>query len=155
MSTGLCHNSNFHRRRRENAVRLSFMCDKASLWLILENNLAHPKNMSKLILTDYINVANRGTNVKTGHQPIWVTLSYKSDLESDNESSFRKEHLKSEGFVVVQLKGTKTVLHYIVRVENYPWLRAKLKLSILEFKKTYRKRATRWNDLSFQSISRH
>src|SRR6218665_2756979 len=33
------------------------------------------KNMSKLILTDYINVANRGTNVETGHQPIWVTLS--------------------------------------------------------------------------------
>src|SRR6218665_210778 len=33
------------------------------------------KNMSKLILTDCINVANRGTNVKTGHQPIWVTLS--------------------------------------------------------------------------------
>ena len=33
------------------------------------------KNMSKLILTDYINVANRGTNVKSGHQPIWVTLS--------------------------------------------------------------------------------
>src|SRR6218665_671863 len=110
------------------------MCDKASLWLILENNPAHPKNMSKLILTDYINVASRGTNVKTGHQPIWVTLSWKSDLESDNESSFRKEHLKSEGFVVVQLKGTKTVFHYIVQVENYPLLRAKLKLSALKLK---------------------
>src|SRR6218665_1326011 len=33
------------------------------------------KNMSKLILTDYINVLNRGTNVETGNQPIWVTLS--------------------------------------------------------------------------------
>src|SRR6218665_3815642 len=30
-----------------------------------------------------------------------------SDFKSDDESSFRKEHLKSEGFVVVQLKGTK------------------------------------------------
>src|SRR6218665_145021 len=35
----------------------------------------HPKNMSKLILTAYINVANKGTNVETGHQPIRVTLS--------------------------------------------------------------------------------
>src|SRR6218665_1879768 len=33
------------------------------------------KTMSKLILTDYINVANGGTNVETGNQPIWVTLS--------------------------------------------------------------------------------
>src|SRR6218665_2510499 len=33
------------------------------------------KNMSKLILTAYINVANKGTNVETGHQPIRVTLS--------------------------------------------------------------------------------
>src|SRR6218665_1010624 len=48
LSTSLCHNSNFHRRRRENAVRLSFTCDKASLRLILENNTAHPKSMSKL-----------------------------------------------------------------------------------------------------------
>src|SRR6218665_2607283 len=31
-----------------------------------------PTKLSKLILTDYINVENRGTNVKTGHQPIWV-----------------------------------------------------------------------------------
>src|SRR6218665_477448 len=33
------------------------------------------KTMSKLILTDYINVANGGTNVETGNQPIRVTLS--------------------------------------------------------------------------------
>src|SRR6218665_634931 len=33
------------------------------------------KNMSKLILTAYINVANKETNVGTGHQPIRVTLS--------------------------------------------------------------------------------
>ena len=71
--------------------------------------------MSKLILTDYINVANRGTNLETGNQPIRVMLS----LESDDKPSFRKEHLKFEGFVVVQLKGTKSVFHYIVRVENY------------------------------------
>src|SRR6218665_2827275 len=68
--------------------------------------------------SDYINVANRGTNVETGNQPIRVTLSYKSYLEGDDESSFRKEHFKSEGVVVVHLKGTKTVFHYIVRVEN-------------------------------------
>src|SRR6218665_3750496 len=76
------------------------------------------RNMSKLILTDYISVKNRGTNVETGHQPFWVMLSWESDFKSDDESSFRKEHLKSEGFVVVQLKGTKTVFHYIVRVDN-------------------------------------
>src|SRR6218665_1182174 len=33
------------------------------------------KTMSKLILTDYINVANGGTNVETGNQSIQVTLS--------------------------------------------------------------------------------
>src|SRR6218665_1346041 len=33
------------------------------------------KTMSKLILTDYINVANGGTNVETGNQPIRVMLS--------------------------------------------------------------------------------
>src|SRR6218665_1401325 len=76
------------------------------------------KTMSKLILIDYINVANGET-----------------ELESDDKPSFRKEHLKFEGFVVVQLKGTKTVFHYIVRVENYPWLRAKLKFSTLKLKK--------------------
>ena len=98
------------------------------------------KTMQKLILTDYINVANggtnvetgNGTNVETGNQPIRVTLSQKSDLESDDKPSFRKEHSKFEGFMVVQLKGTKTVFHYIVRVENYSWLRAKLKLSTLK-----------------------
>src|SRR6218665_3914504 len=89
------------------------------------------KTMSKLILTDYINVANRGTNLETGNQPIRVMLS----LESDDKPSFRKEHLKFEIFVVVQLKGTKTVFHYIVRVESYPWLRAKLKFSTLKLKK--------------------
>src|SRR6218665_3172730 len=62
---------------RENAVRLSFTRDKASLRLFLENNPAIQNNMSKLILTAYvyINVANKGTNVKTGHQPSCVTLS--------------------------------------------------------------------------------
>src|SRR6218665_1474369 len=33
------------------------------------------KTMSKLILTDYINVANGGTNVESGNQPILVMLS--------------------------------------------------------------------------------
>src|SRR6218665_191051 len=33
------------------------------------------KTMSKLILTDYINVANGGTNVETGNQSIRVMLS--------------------------------------------------------------------------------
>src|SRR6218665_2781506 len=32
------------------------------------------KTMSKLILTDYINVANGGTNVESGNQPILVML---------------------------------------------------------------------------------
>ena len=90
------------------------MRDKASLRLFLENNLAIQKSMSKHILTAYINVANKGNNVETGHHPIRVTLSKKSDLESDDKSSF----LKSEGFVVVQRKGTKNVFHYIARVKN-------------------------------------
>src|SRR6218665_2165640 len=54
--------------------RLSFTRDKASLRLFLENNPAIQKNMSKHILTAYINVAKKGNNVETGHQPIWVTL---------------------------------------------------------------------------------
>ena len=75
LSTSFCHNSNFHRWWRENAVRLSFMCDKASLRLILETTRPIPKNMLKLILTDYITVTNRGSIVETGHQPFRVMLS--------------------------------------------------------------------------------
>src|SRR6218665_2550871 len=63
------------KKRDSNALRLSFTCDKACLRLFVENKTVHPKNMSKLILTANINVANKGTNVETGHQPIRDMLS--------------------------------------------------------------------------------
>src|SRR6218665_3646227 len=65
----------FSQMKKRECCPIIFYVRQSSLRLILENNPAHPKNMSKLILTDYINVANGGTNVETGNQPIRVTLS--------------------------------------------------------------------------------
>src|SRR6218665_3325362 len=87
----------FSQMKKRERCPIIFYAQQSFTTAFLENNPAIQKNMSKRILTAYINVANKGTNVETGHQPIRVTLALKYDLESDDEHSLRKEHLPSEG----------------------------------------------------------
>src|SRR6218665_3826491 len=65
----------FSQMKKRERCPIIFYARQSFTTAFLGKQPGQPKSMWKLILTAYINVAKKGTNIETGHHPIRVTLS--------------------------------------------------------------------------------